>query len=254
LLLDGGAGIYGGVVAVGIGNDEAIAQGDHAVRVPGEGRVVGDHDQGSAFAAVEFKQKFEDLFAGAAVEIAGGLVGEKNWRLCDESPCKRDTLLFAAGKLHGVVIKAIGEADAGEEFAGAASDFAAGPGKFGWKKNVLFGGERGDELEGLKDKADFAPTHFRHAVFGEASYVFAIEQKFTAGGVVESGEQTEKSAFTAAGGAHDSDELAAGDAEIDAAQDLDAVGWGPDGSCEADHFYNWARIGLLHSRGCGASV
>ena len=51
---------------------------------------------------------------GAAVEGAGRLVGEDEARLVDERARDRDALLLAAGELRRAMMRAIGEADAGE--------------------------------------------------------------------------------------------------------------------------------------------
>jgi hypothetical protein len=44
----------------------------------GAGVLVGDHDDGHAQGFVDFAEKVHDFVAGDAVEIAGGLIGEKD--------------------------------------------------------------------------------------------------------------------------------------------------------------------------------
>ena len=54
-----------------------------------------------------------------AVEVAGGLVGQKNGRPDHEGAGQRDALLLAAGELDGIMIAAVGQTDAFEQLAGA---------------------------------------------------------------------------------------------------------------------------------------
>ncbi len=111
---------YACVTASGlIAHDKTIAQGDDAVRMGGERGIVGHHHQRRAFATVEFEQQFENLLAGLAIEIAGGFIGEQDGRPGDESAGERDTLLFAARELDRIVVEAVRETYAGQQFAGA---------------------------------------------------------------------------------------------------------------------------------------
>ena len=46
-----------------------------------------------------FAHQIENTRAGFEIEIAGGLVGEKNLRICEQSARNGYALLLAAGKL-----------------------------------------------------------------------------------------------------------------------------------------------------------
>ena len=52
----------------------------------------------------------EDLGAGAAVEVAGGLVGEDDLGLAGQGPGHGDPLLLAAGELARAVLQAVARA------------------------------------------------------------------------------------------------------------------------------------------------
>ena len=194
---------------------------------------MGDHDHCRALFAIEGEDEVEDGAAGGAIEIAGGFVGEEDGRAEGKGAGEGDALLFAAGELDGVVIEAAGEADAVEEFAGAGAAAGIAAGEFHGEEHVFFGGEGGEEMVGLEDEADFAAAELGHGVFAEVRDVFAIEDDLTGGGRVESGEEAEEGAFAAAGGAHDGGKLAAGNFEVDAFEDFDAVGSGVDGLGES---------------------
>ena len=61
----------------------------------GQRGIVRHHHQRRAFAPVEFEQQFEHLFAGLAVQIAGGLIGQQNRGPRDERARQRNALLLA---------------------------------------------------------------------------------------------------------------------------------------------------------------
>jgi len=116
---------------------------------------VGDHDDGHAELRLQIAEKGEDGFAGGGIEIAGGLVGEKNFGAIDEGAGDGDALLFAAGEFCGAMAKAMGEADALEGFADTGG--AIGAIDFGeteWEFDVFFEGHAREKIEGLEDHAD----------------------------------------------------------------------------------------------------
>jgi hypothetical protein len=55
----------------------AIAQAEDSAATRGEVEIVGDEDAGELMLAVQLLDEGEDSFGGFAVEVAGGLVGEK---------------------------------------------------------------------------------------------------------------------------------------------------------------------------------
>jgi acyl-CoA thioesterase I len=224
-----------------IAHDKAVPQSNHAVRMGGKRGVVRHHNERRSFTPVEFQQKFEHLFAGSSVQIAGGFVRKQNRRTRDEGPRQRDTLLFAAGELHRVVVQAIGQPDARQEFAGARSGFPASPRQFRGQQHVLFRGECRNELKGLKHKTDLAPANPGHAVFRETCNVLAVEQNLAARRAVESGEKAQQRAFSASGRPHDGHELPAGDRQIDTAQDFYFMRGRLDRPCQTNDFDNRFR-------------
>jgi hypothetical protein len=86
-----------------------------------------------------------------------------------------------------------------------------------------------------KRQPEFTTAQAGEAVFRQADDLFAVEEDAAGGGVIEAGEEAEEGAFAAAGGAHDGDELAGRDVEIEAAEDIDPVGGGGDGLGESTH-------------------
>jgi acyl-CoA thioesterase-1 len=209
--------------------DEAVAEDDAAIGAGGEGFLVRDHDHRRALLAIHGEEQVKDCAAGGAIEIASGLVGEEDGRFEGEGAGEGDALLFAAGKLHGVVIEAALEADAVQEFAGAIAGSGIGAREFHGQEHVLLGGERGNQVVGLEDETDLAAPQERHFVLAQMRNLLAIQNYLSRSRRIEAGQQTEQGAFTAAGGSHDRGELAPGNLEIDAFENFDPVRAGVNG-------------------------
>ena len=67
----------------------------------GQLQVVGDHHQGLAVGLHRQLQKAQHILAGFAVQVAGGLVGQKDGGLGNQGPGDGHPLLAAAGKFVG---------------------------------------------------------------------------------------------------------------------------------------------------------
>ena len=101
------------------------------------------------------------------------------------------------------------------------------------QQHVFKRGERGDELIALEDEADGAAAQLRELVFRHVADDGAVEGDLAFAGVIKPSEQAEQRGFTRAGGAHDGDELAAGDVEVDALEDVNGSGAGAQGLAQA---------------------
>jgi hypothetical protein len=98
-----------------IGLDRPVAHHDVALRESRNVRLVRHHHDRDP-ALVELLENVHDLETCAAVEVAGRLIGEDDFRIVDESTRDRDSLLLAAGKLARMMIFAAGKADGSEDF------------------------------------------------------------------------------------------------------------------------------------------
>jgi acyl-CoA thioesterase-1 len=138
------------------GEELAVADDGEAVgELFGERAFVGDHDDGHTELRLEFAEEIEDGFAGGRVEIAGGLVGKKNFGTIDEGAGDGDALLLAAGELRGAMTETMCQADTLEGFADAGG--ALGPIDFGEAKrqlDIFFESHAREKVEGLEDHAD----------------------------------------------------------------------------------------------------
>src|SRR6478736_5919442 len=78
-----------GRAAASAWEDAAIEEPDQPAAAPGQGRVMGDQHQGGAAPGGEVEHQLDDLAAGLAVEIAGGLVGQQQRGLDGEGAGER---------------------------------------------------------------------------------------------------------------------------------------------------------------------
>jgi len=151
---------------------------------------VSDHDDGHAELRLQFAEKREDSFAGGGVEIAGGLVGEKNFRAIDEGAGDGDALLFAAGKFGGAVAEAMGEANALEGFADACGTFGAIDfGEAKRKLDIFFESHARQKVEGLEDHADGVRAVAGKIERVEGGDVLPVRVDGAGSGAVETGDE-----------------------------------------------------------------
>ena len=72
-----------------------------------------------------------------------------------------------------------------------------------------------DEVEVLEDEADFFSTEAGLFFGGDAGGGFVVQEVDAGGGGVEEADDVQKRGFATAGGAHDHDEFAAFDGEVE---------------------------------------
>ena len=155
--------------AVQLAGQPPVGHEHDAVRPRRRGGIVGDHDQRAAALVDRLAQERQHGAPGARVERAGRLVGEHHARFADEGASDGDALLLAARELGRPVAAALVEADALEDVADdrPGQPLAREPCR---QRDVLLGGQRAEQVEGLKDEADpFA------AQAGERSLVETVE-------------------------------------------------------------------------------
>jgi len=109
-----------GFIFRGINGDlreAAVGEFDAAVGKSADGWIVRNHENGVAFGMQFAKQANDGLLVGL-VEIAGGLIGENQLGMIDQSAGKGNALLFASRKLAGKMSETLGESDAAKGLGG----------------------------------------------------------------------------------------------------------------------------------------
>lgn len=187
---------------LGIGNTSAAAEADDGLGAFGKFKVMGHQHQGSSGGLVQLEKHGDDAFAGLAIQVAGGLVGKEDFRAVDESTREGDTLLLATGELCGIMVEAVAQAHASEEFHSEVLHLPSTSELFG-DHHVLQSGERGDKLEILEDEADVITAHAGAFIFSKFSEVVSGEMYTALAGLIETGTKAEERRLAAAGGADD---------------------------------------------------
>jgi len=112
---------------------------------------VRDHD-GWCDLGVKIAEELEDDLLIGGVQVAGGLIGEDDFRIIDQGAGDGDALLFAAGELRGQVSGAGFHADAAQGGHGlllighAVEELG--------EHDVFESGEMRDQMELLEDETD----------------------------------------------------------------------------------------------------
>jgi hypothetical protein len=132
----------------------AVAQPQHALGAAAERLVVRHQHDGRAL-GVQLVEQRADLVTGAAVEVAGRLVGEQQARRGDERAGDRRPLRLAARQLGGPVIGAVNEAHALERAQRARAPVVERRPLVEQRRlDVLDHGELRDQVERLEHEAD----------------------------------------------------------------------------------------------------
>ena len=198
-------------------NDDAVAHVNDAIEIGGGFGIVGDHDDSLAEILVEAAEHIKDDFGIFCVEIAGGLIGEKNFGLVDDGTGDGDALLLAAGHFRGAVMEAALESEELGDYIEAVRIEAVAMNILS-DGDVASGGERGEKIEALENEADLAAAELGALGVSHGGEVVAIDIDFAARGLREAADDVKERGFAAAGRAHDGDGFAGEHVEIDAAK------------------------------------
>lgn len=169
-LREGGVGLDGQV-----GDELAVLDFEYLVVGGDEAAVVGDDDEGGLAFGLEAAEDAVDFVAGAAVEFAGGFVGEEEFGLFDQGAGDGDALLLAAGEGAGAVVEAVAEADLFEQVDGAGAVFGGDAEGEEGDQDVFDGGEVSDQVEGLENEADLVAAVGVGLGFGHGAEVEAVD-------------------------------------------------------------------------------
>ena len=203
-----------GARAALIGDDAAVAEVQHAIRVGGGDGIVRDHGDGLAVHAGGLLQQPQHLAAGPGVQVAGGLVGEHEVGRRREGAGDRHALLLAAGELMRSVPEPVPEAQHVDEPVDAGA-FAGGgptPVEVEGEEDVRLHVEGGHEVERLEHEADPAAAQDRQLAVAERGDVGVAEPHATRGGRIQSGHDVHERRLARPRRPHDRGELAGADA------------------------------------------
>lgn len=182
---------------------------------------MGDEKQGHVPLGLFGKQEVGDLAACLAVEIAGRLVGDQDGGIGCQRPGDRHTLLLPAGKLTGIVMQPVAEADGGKLVLGNGEGVAH-IGKLQRHCDVFQRGHVGQQVEGLEDDADPASAKGGQPVFGKIMKRGVVDVQRAAVQSLQAGEHHQQRRFAGTGRSDDADGLSLPDGQIDVFQHMHA--------------------------------
>ena len=175
-----------------------------------------------------------DLMGGHRVKRGDRLVGQNDGGVLVQGAGQRHALLLAAGKLVAAGIGLVQNAHLIQRLQGlqlllSGKNAEQNPeevhiGHHGGK-HVFDGGGAGNQVEGLKDHADFA-AEAAHGLAPQGHYVHAVHRQRALGNVDHAVDGTDQRGFTGAGEADDGDKLALINGQVYILQAFDAIGIG----------------------------
>ena len=91
---------------------------DDAIGHVQNSRVVSHHQDRTASPTSKLLQQIDHVSARLTVQCGSGLIRQNEFRIGRKCSRDRDSLLLPAGKPSRVIVKAMPEADAGQQFGG----------------------------------------------------------------------------------------------------------------------------------------
>ena len=156
----------------------------------------------------------------AAVEVAGGLVGEDDRRAAGQGAGHGDALLLAAGELAGPVVEAVGEADGVDDLVEPCRVGLAA-GQVHGQRDVLDRGQRRHQVERLEDEADAVAAQLGELASLSVARSTSPMNDLAAGEVVEPGQAVHERRLARARRPHDGGEAAGVEVDVDAVEGAD---------------------------------
>lgn len=203
-------------------NQAAAFEVDDAACLAREVEIMRDEDERGAGGCVQVEEQIDDAIACFVVEVAGGFVREKNLGPIQKCASERNALLFAAGKLGGVMMKALGEADLLQKAGGDIAD-AAFAAKLEGDHDILDGSESGEELEILENEPDRFAAEASASIFIESAEVASVEEDRAGSGDVETRAEAKEGGLAAARWPYDGAGTARGNGKRNIFEDGEAV-------------------------------
>ncbi len=205
-----------------IAGDVAVGQHQHAVREGGRTRVVRDHHDRLAVFAHGITQEPQHLAAGAGIQIAGRLVREDDGRARHDRTRARHALLLAAGKLARTMVQTFLQADHPYHLPEPSAvdrllrDLQR-------QKDVLLGGQRRYQIEGLEDESDLVAAQVGELLLVHGRDLKAFDDHLAGSRRVQSGHAVHQRGFSRSGRTHDRGHLAAVERDVHMVERRDLV-------------------------------
>ena len=193
----------------------AVQNGDDAVGTAGQLRLVGHHHKSDALFAGHFQHPPKHLFAGAAVQVAGGLVGKNDLGLSHKRAGDAHPLLLAAAHLGGQVVGAAKQTHV-FQFPPGGPDAGGLVHALEHQRHghVFGGGHAGQQVVTLKDKAQMLLPEPGQLGLVHGADLMHADEHLSAAGLFQPGQLVQQGGFSAAGLSHDAAEFPFADADV----------------------------------------
>src|SRR5579885_1282519 len=144
------------MLEVSILNQLSIPHVDNAIRNGSRFGIMRDHQNCLSQRAIQRSHHVQDSLGILAVQIPRRLISQQNLGFADDGACNCHPLLFAPGKGVGAMVQPVGDAEHFHDHLKTMRIEAVAMNMLS-QLNILLGCERGEQVEALKDKANFMP-------------------------------------------------------------------------------------------------
>jgi hypothetical protein len=179
--------------------------------------VVGHHQDRFALLG-EVVKNGENGFSGARIQVAGGLIGDDNRRVVCQGAGDRCALLLPSGNRRRKLVGVVFQPDHPQQIHGALFALAriVNVAEIHGQHDIFQQGQRGQQLEELKNYPQVAAAPDRHFPFAEIMNACFPNADRTGGGVVDAGNHVDQRRFPAARFSYHADEFARVKVGVDA--------------------------------------
>src|SRR5579885_2890674 len=148
------------MLEVSILNQLSIPHVDNAIRNGSRFGIMRDPQNCLSQRAIQRSHHVQDSLGILAVQIPRRLISQQNLGFADDGACNCHPLLFAPGKGVGAMVQPVGDAEHFHDHLKTMRIEAVAMNMLS-QLNILLGCERGEQVEALKDKANFMPPEAR---------------------------------------------------------------------------------------------
>ena len=167
---------------------DAVTHDDLATRPIRNVGFVRHHNDRAPF-LIEAREEFHDLIARGRIEISSRLVGQNDFRIVDQCPRDRDSLLLPPRKLERTVIEPLAQSD----FLGQRETTFLLEGADRWisravmqrQLDVLEHRVLGDQVVRLKNETEFLISHVRQLGITHFRDIDSVENILPGRGAIE---------------------------------------------------------------------
>ena len=205
-------------------DQRALVQVQPAAGVLGGLRVVRHHDHRLAVLPVEHLQQGQDLVRSRAIQVARGLVADEQHGIRHDGPGDGHALFLAAGQLSRLVAGAIVEPHQGQRDGRVPAPLGRRQVRQQERQlHVPLRRQHRQEVIELEHEAHVGGPPPGQRAAGKLVDALAVDRDVARGGRVQPADEVEQGRLARSGWAHQGEEVALGDVQVDAVQDLDPL-------------------------------